>query len=164
MGVMKRIYFIKKNLSEKKSIRSSGFTLAELLMATFILIPIYLMTMLGFINGLRINEISRNTALALSSSLNIIDSIENTPFDQIYGTYHNTTFTVTNLNGIGITQVDSSQPDYLTVSTTFCWREPNGRLMGEDQNLNGQLEQNEDTNNNGEMDSPVKLVTVIYDV
>jgi len=96
-----------------------------------------------------------------------MDDIQNTAFDQIYLTYNNATFTPINpdeLDGIGTTHVNNTQPNYVTITTHFCWVEPNGRIMGEDLNGNGYLDLSEDTNGNGELDSPVRLVLVIYDV
>ncbi len=50
----------------------------------------------------------------------------------------------------------------MLVTVTFCWRQSNGRLMGEDSNLNGALNTGEDVNGNGTIDSPVQLIAYIY--
>jgi len=49
----------------------------------------------------------------------------------------------------------------LKIKITCCWKEKEGRVIGEDKNLNGQLDSGEDINGNGELDSLIKLVTYI---
>jgi prepilin-type N-terminal cleavage/methylation domain-containing protein len=160
-GRLMTLFFLKK-LAVTDGKRS-GFTLIEMLLATFILAPIYLMTMLSFINTSQLNDSAKNTALALRACANQIETIDSTSFDQIYAAYHNATFTFNGLEGIGSVYVDNTQPKVLTITTSFCWKDPSERIIGEDHNLNGQLDPGEDLNNNGLIDSPVKLVTVKYD-
>ena len=57
-------------------------------------------------------------------------------------------------------QVDDSNPELLKVTISVCWRK-NNRVFGEDANFDGLLTPAEDTNNNGIIDSPVQLVTLI---
>lgn len=158
---MIRLFFLRKLTVANQ--KCSGFTLVEMLLATFILAPIYLMTMLSFINTSQLNDSAKNTALALRACTNQIETIDSVSFDQIYAAYHNTTFTLNELEGIGSVHVNNTQPKVLTITASFCWQDPSGRIIGEDSNLNGQLDQGEDLNNNGLIDSPVKLVTVKYD-
>ncbi len=116
-----------------------------------------------FFQGIDLAEISRNSSTAVWAAKNQIAAIENTAFAQITAAYNNTTFTATNLTGIGITYVSNPSPDTAQVTLTFCWRQKNGRIIGEDINLNCQIDAGEDQNGNGILDSPVKLTTTIYD-
>ena len=58
--------------------------------------------------------------------------------------------------------MDDSNPDLLHVSVVFCWKQPNGRVLGEDKDLDGQLDVGEDMNSNGRLDSIVQIETYIY--
>ena len=59
--------------------------------------------------------------------------------------------------------VNVINPDLLEVTVTVCWQEKNLRIYGEDINFNNQLEPGEDTPPpNGRMDSPVQIISFIY--
>ncbi len=140
---------------------TGGFTLVELLIATLVMLEVFVAVVLGLVQGLAVNELSRDTALALSAARHRLAEIENAPFSQVHATYHNTTFTTPGLDGLGTVRVDDSDPKLLVVSATVCWREKDGRVIGEDRNLNGILLSDEDDNGNGVIDSPVQLTTLI---
>ena len=71
------------------------------------------------------------------------------------------TFANANLNGIGVSEVDNTNPGLLMVTMSFSWRQTNNRIIGEDTNFNGQLNAGEDKNGNGVLDSPAQLVSYI---
>lgn len=144
--------------------QSKGFTLAELMISTFILTFVIAGVIVSFFHCMYINELAHNSAKALTAEKGRISEIENTPFNQIAAAYNNTTFTAPDINGIGITKIDSSNPDVLVITLSFSWRQGNGRIIGEDLNLNGQINSGEDTNNNGILDSPAKISTSIYNM
>lgn len=65
---------------------------------------------------------------------------------------------------VQLRDVDGGDPGVgvAEVRVVVCWRsasEPGGRLIGEDANLNGQLDNGEDANGNGIMDSPAMVLT-----
>ena len=103
------------------------------------------------------------TSQAVWEARNKISEIENTPFNQVEITYDGVTFVSNALNGTGVTYVDDTQPDMLAVTVTFCWREKNGRIIGEDTDLNGQIDVGEDLNANGMIDSIATMRTLLYD-
>lgn len=141
---------------------NKGLTLMEIMVSLAILVPLFAGVMVGYVKCLEFNSISKNTSTAILAVQNKITEIENTQFDQVVSTYNNATFTATGLDGIGVTYVDSSVANILSVKTVFCWRERNGRIMGEDANQNGQWDSGEDTiDNNSELDSVVQLTTII---
>lgn len=140
----------------------SGFTLPELLVAAVVFVLTFVGIIYSFIKGMELNEVSQNTSMALAASKNRMEAVRNTPFNQIYNTFNNVTFTAANLTGIGITYVDNSNPDLFQVKTVFCWRQKNGLIYGEDTNLNGVLNTGEDANGNNQIDSPVSLVSYVY--
>ncbi len=140
-----------------------GLTLPELLIATLIFTVAFAGILLGILSCMELSEMTQHSTAALYASKSRIAAIENTPFAQISANYNNTTFTAPDVNGIGVVNINSPSADTWDVTVTFCWRQTTGRIIGEDTNLNGQLNAGEDQNGNGILDSPVKLTTSVYD-
>lgn len=145
-----------------KRIRSAGLTLVELLVAVMILLPLLTVVLQNFITCMEMNALAQQTSQAVWAERTRMAAIENTPFNQIYSTYHQQTFTVSGLDGIGVSYVDITSVDLLTVYISFSWHDRRGRINGEDTNLNGQIDGAEDVNNNGRLDSAVGFATQIY--
>jgi prepilin-type N-terminal cleavage/methylation domain-containing protein len=142
----------------------NGFSLPELLIATFVLTIIFTGSVLVFIKTAELNEISSSMSTAMSSARNRVVQIEIAAFDSVYGNYHGVSFTPTGLtNSKGVTYVDNSNPELLVITTVVSWTQKNGRLFGEDADLDGNLDAGEDANGNGRLDSPVELTTERYD-
>src|SRR3989338_5089886 len=146
-----------------KLLNNKAFSLSELMIAALIFTFTFAGIILVFIRCIELSEMARHSSTATNACKNRIASIEDTAFDQILGTYNNTTFTATDINGIGKTYVTSLSTDVLQVTLVFCWKEKNGRVMGEDTNINGVLNAVEDANANGVLDSPVEMTTYVYD-
>jgi len=146
----------------RKCTSNQGFTLPELMVAAMVTIIAFLGILFTYARYLELDELSRNTSIALQESQNKIEAIKNTAYDQIVATYDNQTFTPTGLNGKGVITIDDTNPKLMLITVTFCWKQRNNRLMGEDTNLNGVLNVGEDKNGNGVMDSPVQLIAYIY--
>lgn len=140
----------------------SGLTFMEILIATVIFLTASLGILYCYAKCLELNEIGRGATVALQTVKNKMEEVKATGYSQIFGTYNNTTFTVPGLNGIGVIYVDNSTAKLLEVKVLFCWQLANGRVVGEDKNLNGVLNAGEDRNGNNELDSFVQLVTRIY--
>ena len=151
-----------KNKTKRIQISKEGFSLAELLIASAILIIAVTGILMSYLRCLELNEISRNSSLAVQAGKSRMEQIKATTFSQIKATYDNVVFNISNLNGKGVTYIDDSTSDLLVVTTSISWKLRNGRIFGEDSNLNGQLDMGEDDNGNGVLDSPVLLVTRIF--
>ena len=147
-----------------KPLRKNGLSLAELMVVVLVLLPALLATVLVFIRCLELIELSKNTSLALWEVKNKINAVETTGFSQVAATFHQSTFQSANLTGRGVCYVESLQADLLRVTVSFSWREKGGRIIGEDKDFDGVIDAGEDVNGNGFLDSPVKLVTLIYDM
>ena len=141
-----------------------GFTLVELMISTFLLVFIFSGTILTFFYCMDLNEMAKNSSTALLAIKSKITEIENTPYSQISAIYNNTTFTSPDLKGIGVSTINSSNPNLLEVTVTFTWQQKNGRILGEDLNMNGIINPGEDVNNNNILDSPVTVATAIYNI
>jgi hypothetical protein len=59
-----------------------------------------------------------------------------------------------------VVYMNDVNPDLLEITISVCWRQ-GGRVMGEDTDLDGNLDAGEDKSSplNGIIDSPVELVT-----
>ena len=138
-----------------------SFTLVELLIASVMFILTLAGILLSYIKCVELNEHSRNLSIAMRGLESRFEEIRNTPFSQIPATYDQVTFANANLNGIGVSEVDNTNPGLLMVTMSFSWRQTNNRIIGEDTNFNGQLNAGEDKNGNGVLDSPAQLVSYI---
>lgn len=140
----------------------AGLTLVETLIAVLILLPLFSISMLTFIKCIELSDMAKNSSLAMTGIKSRLAIIENTQYNQIAGTYNNTNFTIAGLNGIGVTYVDTST-NHLTTTISFSWKERNGRIIGEDKNLNGNWDTGEDTiTANNRLDSMAQVSTQIY--
>lgn len=141
-----------------------GLTLVEVLIAVLILIPMFTVGMQTFIKCIELSDVARNSSLAVWGVKNRMAAIENTAYANISANYNNTTFNINGLTGIGITYVDTST-NHLTVTVSYSWRERNGRVIGEDKNLNGSFDAGEDTiTANNRLDSIAQVSSQIYNM
>ena len=147
--------------STVKRLSHNGLTLPELMVVALILLPALLVTILVFIRCLSFIDLSQNTSRALWEVKNRMNQIEITPFAQITSSFHQSNFSSANLTGRGVSYVSAVDANLLKVTTSFSWREKDGRVIGEDKNLNGILDAGEDANGNGILDSSVELVTYV---
>ena len=139
-----------------------GFTLLELLAAVLILACLFTVVLLVFLKCLELNDVAANSSKALLAAKSRLSEVENTSFSQAYNTYNNVSFNIAGLNGKGVTYVDNSTPNLLSITVVVSWKQPNGRVIGEDKDLDGQLDPGEDQNGNGKLDSLVQLSTIRY--
>jgi len=136
-----------------------GFSLIELLIAVGIFLLAFVGILVSYLTCLELAQLSKNTSIAVHAVKARLETIENTAFDQTKATYNNITFTTAGLTGMGVSYVDDTNPRLLKITIPFCWKQPSGRIVGEDTNLNGQVNGSEDKNANGLLDSPVQIVT-----
>lgn len=148
---------MRKFLDQKKAV-----TLPELMIASVVFIIAIAGILYSFLKCLELQDLGRNVSIATQAVRNKMENIKDTSFATIYNTYNNTTFTAVGINGRGVIYVDQTDPELLVIKIAFCWKQPNGRLMGEDKNLNGVLNAGEDSNANGQIDSYVQITTKIF--
>ena len=144
-----------------------GVSLVEVLISAVILVIVAVVFLQSYISCIKLASMSKETLFALNSAAAKLEEVRSYTFSSIYSYYNNGaghTFKVAELNpgdSMGIVSVDNSNPNLLKVAVTVCWRHMGAGIVGEDTNLDGILQSSEDANNNGEMDSPVKLATYI---
>jgi prepilin-type N-terminal cleavage/methylation domain-containing protein len=138
-----------------------GFVLPEVLLAIAIAAFAVCGILLMYVAGMDLVRTSKNASMATSAAEGIIEEIRNTPFPDIVTNYNGLKFSVNNMPAnSGVVYVDDSDPEFLLVTVSICWRQGN-RIIGEDLNLNGELDSGEDANNNFIIDSSVELVTQV---
>jgi len=164
--------------------RKSGFTLVEVLIASVILVGVLAAILSVFTQSLKLTQGANNHTMAIEAAQFGLENIRARidPADETniisfarLDQWDNQTFQMARLGNnfrvtcyvgrdLDIATAGSQQIDApLTwrVKVLTCWRESGGRIIGEDQNLNGQLDAGEDQNANGELDSPAQLETVL---
>lgn len=139
-----------------------GLTLPELLIATTVVLLTSMGILYTYIQCLELNKINHDTTLVLQDCRNIMEDIRTASPSMVHETYHNKTFPLNGPTGIILVHVNDQDPQLLLVTVKAFWRQSKGRLIGEDKNLSGTLEEDEDTNKNNELDSPVTLMTYVY--
>ena len=144
----------------------SGFTLAELLIVVWILAIVIVGMVQLFIYTAVQAKLAGNQTAAISEAQNKIEEIRTHTYANIVTDYGaggtpGNTFNLSLLTGKGIVTIDSSNAELLTMTIKACWRDKYNRIVGEDKNLNGQLDSGEDANGNGVIDSPVTLMSMI---
>jgi len=150
----------KKRLQRKDG--KNGLTLVELLIAMAILILAVGGILLSYIRCIELNETAKNSSLAVQAAKSRMELIKSTTFGQIKATYDMNSFDPNGLNGKGISYIDDSNPEFLKITVSVSWQQKNGRVYGEDLNLNGIIDGSED-GGDGILDSPVELVNYIFD-
>ena len=139
-----------------------AFTLPELLIATTVVLMASVGILFTYVQCLELNSINHDTTLVFQSCRNMMEEIKSVSPSLVHDTYNNKTFPINEPKGIGLVTVNDQDPQLLTVTVKCFWKQTKGRLIGEDKNLNGILDEGEDTNKNGELDSPITLVTYVY--
>ena len=144
-----------------------GFTLIEVLIAIGILVIVLVGLFQVFISCSQLASTAGNLTMAVSEAQDKIEEIRNHAYDLIatdyaaVGSPPANTFDLAELNGKGVVYIDSSNPDLLVIEVNICWREKDNRIIGEDTNLNGVLDVGENEDGDEQIDSIVKLVTLL---
>jgi prepilin-type N-terminal cleavage/methylation domain-containing protein len=139
-----------------------GFTLVELVVAAGIMGVVVGGILVSYIRCMELNEASQNKSLAVKAARDRMEIIKNTAYANLVSTYNNVPFAVTGFTGQGISYVTALDAKNIEVVVSVSWRQKNGRVYGEDRNLNGVINSGEDVNGDGRLNSPVDIVTRIF--
>lgn len=151
---------------------SSGFSLVELMLAIAILTVGIVGLLASYINILTLNETSRKFNLvvnAMQAQEELLKEESLTTavgFDNLLA-YNGTTFDIAGFAASDakgrIEVTTTAYSDLVKIRTVVSYKTKDGRIIGEDKNLNGSLDalQGEDANANGILDSPAEMVTLI---
>jgi len=159
-------FIIRIRSSFKKGKDINAFSFIELMFSSVILLIILTGLMYTYIACFELNEFSRNLTLANNALQAELESIRETPFDSLTGLDGN----IFSLNGfavdeaIGVVDVyDYAYSDLKGIRLVACWRQKANRVIGEDINLDGVLQPEEDVAGDGDgiLDSPAEIITLI---
>ncbi len=146
-----------------KKLSPKGYSIAEILITSAILIIVIAGLIQLFVNTSELSDISKDTTTAVNEAQSQMEEIRSSTYSSIATNYASggtpgNTFTPSQGTGKGIIYIDSSNSDLLQIEVDVSFRTRRGRIIGEDLNLDGVLDAGEDTNGNGQLDSPVKLI------
>ena len=148
-----------KKILKKLSRRS--FTLVEVLLAAAILASAISAILMTYYSCFVLISTSKNINITTNAAMGLAEEIRSSAFNRIVDDYDGLNFIVNDIpQSRGVVYVDDSNPELLQVTISVCWRQGN-RVIGEDTNLNGQLDAGEVDNGNHIIDSPVQIVTII---
>jgi prepilin-type N-terminal cleavage/methylation domain-containing protein len=148
--------------------KTSGFTLIEVLLTVTILGISVCGILLTYVNMFMLSDLSRDMTLATNALQARMEEIKREDFEtlsSLHGTpFDLSGFSANNAKGrVEVYDVTLRTPPTETlkrIRLVACFR-TRGRLLGEDSNLDGAFDAGEDLNGNGRMDGPVELVTII---
>ncbi|MFH1479172.1 MAG: type II secretion system protein [Candidatus Omnitrophota bacterium] len=150
---------------KKRLMSDPGFTLIELTTAAAIVVIALSGLLMLFARLSSMNENANNLTLANIAIQDKMEEIKNFNFDTILATYNNTRFEPDGFaadQADGWIKVNQFSPGLLQVYISVSWRESSNRVIGEDKNLNGQLDGGEDLDSDNLLSSPARLITLIY--
>ena len=154
----------------KRRKKQSGLTLIEVLVATAIMATCISGMLLTYINLFTITDLMRDFTLAMNAASQKVEEIKHNPFDTIIDDFNNETFTIPGFpaeaDAIGRIEVSNTTNAYLRKVRVVVSFRTRGRVIGEDTNLNGILDNGENTGwytevSGPRLDSPVEIVTYI---
>ena len=153
---------------KRLEILQQGFSLVELLVVVGILVTVIVILLRVFIYNSVLAELSGNIAYAMSEAQAKLEEIRNSDYSLITTNYASggtpgNTFNLSQGQGKGVIYIDSSNTSLLEISVVVCWKNKDGRVIGEDTDLDGVLDAGEDLSSppNNKIDSKATLVLKI---
>lgn len=145
---------------------NKGFTLIEMVFSFGILAIVISGLLSAFVNGSRLARHAGEASIAMTQAQMKLEEIKNHPYSLITTDYVSMgtpgpTFSLINATGMGLVSISTANSEYLEVDVKVSWQDDAGRIIGEDLDLDGVLDDGEDANGNGELDSPLTLTTYI---
>jgi len=142
-----------------------GFTLIEVSLAVLVFIVVLTSLLSLYISFIKLSEDTLATTRAFFSAQKMMETIRGYNFNKIKNDFDGYTFTPEGFSsdkakGIVYVTEEEGRSDLLRVNIVICFKSGE-RIIGEDLNLNGNLDIGEDKNNNDMLDSPVEITTLI---
>ena len=143
-----------------------GFTLVELVFVIGILASIAVGMVQLYIHTAAMADLSGNVSIAVSQAQNILEEIREHDYDLIsadYGAGGNpgNKFDLTLMTGKGRIYLDTSNAELIEIEVVVSWEDRYGRIIGEDLDLDGELDGGEDSNGDSKLSSIVTLMSMV---
>ena len=139
-----------------------SFTLVELLLAVIILGFTLTGLLKVFIQCSVLSELARNKTVVMSEIQGKMEEIRNSDYSLIVTDYDEVPFYSSQLNATCVSLVDDTNAELLEIKIVASWKNKYGRVIGEDQNLDGDDESGaEDVDGDGEVSSIATLISKI---
>ena len=140
-----------------------GFTLIEVLFSIGILAFTVCGLLVSYTSAMVLTATPKNINSATNAAMGLMEKLRTDTYSQIVGDYDGLVFYVNAIpTSVGVVVINATNPELLNVTISVCWQQGN-RVIGEDKNLDGNLDPEEDLNNDSIIDSPVELVTLMAD-
>ncbi len=151
---------------KNKIFRRNSFTIVEVVMTAAILAVSIVGIVQLFAHNAFLTDLSRNLSVVIIEAQDKMEEIRNHSYSSIVADYSSGgspghTFALTNPIGRGLIYIDSSNSNLLKIEIMVSWRNRQGRVIGEDADLDGVIDSGEDVNSNGKLDSSVTLTTYL---
>ena len=148
--------------------KKKGFTLVEILISTAIMAVAITATLQILNYLLMMNETNDVSVVCMNELQGMMDEVRNTLYGDIVSNYNGRQFQIAELTNRGIQHsgvfiASEIEPLFITrIKVVVCWQNRT-RTIGEDLNFNGLLDGGEDTDGNGELDSPLMIDAAVID-
>src|SRR5262245_8871740 len=96
--------------------RRQGFTLAELLIATTVVLLTSVGILFTYVQCLELNRINHETSLVLQAARNLMEEIRSASPSMVHDTYNEKTFLLAEPKGILLAAVNDQDPQLLVVT------------------------------------------------
>jgi prepilin-type N-terminal cleavage/methylation domain-containing protein len=145
-----------------KLVQRNAFTLVELMVAVAMLSIVIVGMAKLFIYTSVLADTTANSSIVIAEMQSKLEEIRNAEFDDIAVNYTDGTFAFEDVTGTGFISLSTANTELLLIEISGSWRNKYGRVIGEDQNLDGVLDlASEDSDGDGKVDSPVTITSMI---
>jgi len=143
-----------------------GASMIEIVVSIGIIVVVFSGLLQVFIYSSVLSDMAGNITFAVTEAESQLEKIRGHDFDSITTDYGSSgtpgnTFPLSFLNGIGAIYITAVHSDLLEVEIVVSWQEKDNRIMGEDTNLDGDLDAGEDANGNGRLDSIATITSYV---
>ena len=144
--------------SSKKAI-----SIVEILLSLTILIIGLVGLLQTFVYCSYLNDLAFSMTSSLVAAQDKLEEIRDSNYSTLTTDYASggtpgNTFTIPNVNGKGAISIDASNANLLSIRIVVCFKTKNGRLIGDDANLDGSVDAGD---GNGQIDSPIVLISLL---
>lgn len=159
-----------RKFRKKLQLRSQkAIGLVEIMITILISIIAFISLLRLFIYWICLGKIAGGLTIAACEAQGKLEEIRNYSFHNFnkivsdYGPAGNpgNIFNLTQENGAGVIYLNDSNPELLEIEIDVSLESWDGRIIGDDKNLNGIKDPGEDMDGDGKLNSPISLASLI---